>query len=118
MTNTKSTRSSTSNATTINKPDKSSKLLDLLRRVSTHKSTSKKSSISSKSNKDKMKMPLTKKGIKKFKDKLKYTQKIKRLEMKKQLIKELKKEQTDKKKLNYERNLRYFTFSAEKNKKI
>ncbi|CAG8447794.1 9234_t:CDS:2 [Funneliformis mosseae] len=62
MTNTKSTRSSTSKTTTINKPDKSSKLLDLLRRVSTNKSTSiQKSDISSKSNKVKMKMPSTKK---------------------------------------------------------
>lgn len=78
-----------SSATTI-QPEKS-KLLNLLRRVN---AVNKSTSISNNEIQNKkMKMPLTKKGIKKFKDKLKYTQKLKQLELKKQLLKEKEKEQ-------------------------
>jgi len=80
-----------------NQPDKSTKLLNLLRRVNTtNNSTSVQRSGSSNndSKNEKMKMPLTKKGIRKFKDKLKYTQKLRQLEMKKKLMEEIKKERS------------------------
>jgi hypothetical protein len=82
-----STKSFPSSSATNNQPDKSSNLLNLLRRANT---VNKSTSISNNETQNKkMKMPLTKKGIKKFKDKLKYTQKLKQLEMKKQLLKEI-----------------------------
>ena len=85
----------TATSSNTSQPDKSSKLLNLLRSVNTtNKSTSIHKSISNDSKNEKMKMPITKKGIKKFKDKLKYTQKLKQLEMKKQLMEKTKKEQS------------------------
>ncbi|PKY44685.1 hypothetical protein RhiirA4_400202, partial [Rhizophagus irregularis] len=108
-------KSTKSSSATTNQLEKSSKLLNLLRRVNT---VNKSTSISNNEIQNKkMKMPLTKKGIKKFKDKLKYTQKLKQLELKKQLLKEKEKEQADKEKAkqtNFEKNLQYFTFSTKK----